>query len=255
MSENELTPYEIGFWEGLKPEPLLTISQWADEHRFLSQKSSAEPGKYSTSRTPFIREPMDCLSPSSPIEVVLVMVGAQIGKTELGNNWIGAVIDRIPAPMMAVQPTVELAKRYSKQRIDPMLEETPCLRGKIKPNRERDSGNTLLSKEFSGGGGILVMTGANSAVGLRSMPVRFLFLDEIDAYPGDVDGEGDPVQLAMARTRTYSRRKILMTSTPTIAGRSRIERAYEESDQRKCFVPCPHMLFIVTGKQIGRAHV
>jgi phage terminase large subunit GpA-like protein len=87
---------------------------------------------------------------------------------------------------------------------------------------------------------VLVMTGANSAVGLRSMPVRYLFLDEVDGYPLDVDGEGDAISLAEARTRTFARRKILIVSTPTIAGASAIEREYEASDQRRYFVPCPH---------------
>ena len=113
------------------------------------------------------------------------------------------------------------------------------LREKVAPARSRDSGNTVLSKEFPGG--ILVMTGANSAVGLRSMPVRYLFLDEVDAYPPSADDEGDPVALAEARTRTFSwRRKVFLASTPTIKGLSRIEREYEASDQRRFFVPCPH---------------
>ena len=153
-----------------------------------------------------------------------------------GNNWFGYILHHVPAPVLAVQPTVELAKRFSRQRIDPLLEETPALRERVAPSRSRDSGNTMLSKEFPGG--ILVLTGANSAVGLRSMPARFLFLDEVDAYPGDVEGEGDPIALAEARARTFGwRRKAFLVSTPTIAGRSRIEREYAASDQRRYFVP------------------
>ena len=113
------------------------------------------------------------------------------------------------------------------------------LREKVTPARSRDSGNTVLSKEFPGG--ILVMTGANTAVGLRSMPARYLFLDEVDAYPASADEEGDPVALAEARTLTFAhRRKVFLGSTPTIQGLSRIEREYEASDQRRFFVPCPH---------------
>ena len=223
---------------GIRPDPLLTISQWADKYRKLSQRASAEPGPWCTDRTPYLREIMDCLSPSSPIERVVFMSGAQVGKTESGNNWIGYVIHQAPGPMMAVQPTVEMAKRNSKQRIDPLIEESEALREIVQSPRSRDSGNTILSKEFPGG--VLVMTGANSAVGLRSMAARFLFLDEVDAYPGDVEGEGDPVNLAMARTRTFARRKVLLCSTPKITGMSRIEAAFEESDQRRYWLPCPH---------------
>jgi phage terminase large subunit GpA-like protein len=126
------------------------------------------------------------------------MKAAQVGATEAGNNWIGFAIHHAPGPMLAVQPTVELAKRNSRQRIDPLIEESPELRERVKPARSRDAGNTMLSKEFAGG--ILIMTGANSAVGLRSTPARYIFLDEVDAYPASADKGGDPVSLAEARS-------------------------------------------------------
>ena len=229
---------ERAWREGLIPDPLLSVSEWSDRHRMLSSKASSEPGRWRTSRTPYLKEIMDCLSPTSPVERVVFMKAAQLGATEMGSNWIGYVIHHAPGPMMAVWPTVEMAKRNSKQRIDPLIEESPILKELIAPARSRDSGNTILAKEYRGG--VLVMTGANSAVGLRSMPVRYLFLDEVDGYPLDVDGEGNAVALAEARTRTFSRRKIFIVSTPTIAGVSTIEREYEASDQRRFFVPCPH---------------
>ncbi len=221
----------------LRPDPKLTVSVWADQHRFLSQTASGEPGPWRTDRTPYMREIMDCLSPSNPVEKVIFMKGAQIGGTEAGNNWIGYIIHHSPGPMLAVQPTVEMAKRWSKQRVAGLIDSTPVLRERVKEARARDSGNTVQSKEFTGG--ILVMAGANSAVGLRSMPVRYLFLDEVDAYDFDVDGEGDPVALATQRTITFANRKIFLVSTPTIQGFSRIEQEYEQSDKRRWWVPCP----------------
>ncbi len=225
------------FGESLAPEPLLTVSAWADQYRLLSSTASAEPGRWRTDRTPYLREIMDCLSPSHPAERVVVMKGAQIGGTECGNNWIGYVIHRAPGPMLMVQPTVETAKRVSKQRIAPMIDSTPVLRARVAEARARDSGNTVHVKEFEGG--LLIITGANSAAGLRSMPIRFLFMDEVDEYPGDVDGQGDPVALAEKRTTTFSRRKIFLVSTPTIKGLSRIEREFLASDQRRYFLACP----------------
>jgi phage terminase large subunit GpA-like protein len=225
--------------DGMAPEPALLVSDWADKHRMLGSRGSAEPGPWRTARTPYLRDVMDALSPAHPARRVVFMKGAQVGGTECGNNWIGYVIHHAPGPMLAVQPTTELAKRFSDQRIDPLVEETPAIRERVAPARSRDSGNRQLSKEFPGGQ--LVMTGANSAVGLRSMSARFLFLDEVDAYPGDVEGEGDPVALAEARARTFGwRRKTLLVSTPTISGLSRIEREYLASDQRRFFLPCPH---------------
>jgi len=229
--------YRKSFLDGLRPEPTLTVSEWADEHRLLSSKASAEPGPWRTDRTPYLREPMDCLSSSSSVQRVVMMFAAQTGKTESGSNWLGYVIHHAPGPMLLVQPTVDMAKRLSKQRLESLIEETPVLRDRIKPARSRDSGNTMFSKEFPGG--IMVLTGSNSATGLRSMPCRYLFADEVSSWPQDVDGEGDPLTLAERRTTTFARRKILMTSTPTVKGSCRIEAEYERSDQRRFYVPCP----------------
>jgi phage terminase large subunit GpA-like protein len=230
----------LGGWaSGWTPDPRYKVSQWADLNRKLSSKSSAEPGDWRTDRVPYAREPMDSLSVDDPTEVVVLMWGAQTSKTETGNNWLGYIIHHAPGPVMAVQPTVDMAKRLSKQRLADMIEHTPALRERVSESRSRDSGNTLLSKEFPGG--VLVLAGANSASGLRSMPARYLFLDEVDAYPLDVDDEGDPVSLAIKRTTTFGRRrKVLITSTPTVKDVSRIEREFEKSDRRRYFVACPH---------------
>jgi phage terminase large subunit GpA-like protein len=236
MKRDAFTEGWLGGWT---PDARLTVSQWADAHRKLGSKSSAEPGDWRTDRAPYAREPMDSLSVSDPTEVVVLMWGAQTSKTETGNNWLGYIIHHAPGPVMAVQPTVDMAKRLSKQRLSDMIEQTPALRERVAESRSRDSGNTLLSKEFPGG--VLVLAGANSASGLRSMPARYLFLDEVDAYPLDVDDEGDPVSLAIKRTTTFGRRrKVLITSTPTVKDVSRIEKEFERSDKRRFFVACPH---------------
>lgn len=232
-----VTALRYAWRDGCTPDPLLSVAQWADQHRMLSGKASAEPGRWRTSRTPYLRQIMDCLSPHSDVERIVFQKGAQIGATECGLCWIGYVIAHAPGPMMCVAPTVEMSKRTSKQRVDPLISESPVLAALVSPSRSRDSGNTILSKSFRGGE--LVMVGANSAVGLRSMPVRYLFCDEVDAYPPDVGNEGDAIALAEARTRTFARRKIFIASTPTIQGASTIEREYQASDQRRYYLPCP----------------
>jgi len=181
---------ERAWRDGLKPDPLLTVSEWADRYRVLSQRASSEPGRWRTERTPYLREIMDCLSPSSPYQRVVFMKGSQVGGSECGNNRIAYVIRQAPGPMMAVAPTVELAKRNSKQRLDPLIEKSEVLRERVKERRSQDSGNTVLSKEFPGG--VLILTGANSAVGLRSMPARYLFLDEVDGWRRRGRGRSDP---------------------------------------------------------------
>lgn len=226
------------FADGIRPDPVLAVSEWAGAHRRLAGKASSAPGRWRNERTPYLVEIMDSLSHWSEVEVVVFMKGAQVGGTEAGLNWIGYTIDQSPCPMMHVQPTVEIARRTSKTRIAPLIEETPRLAEKVRPSRSRDSGNTQFEKEFPGG--VLILAGANSATALRSMPAGRAFLDEVDAYPGDVDGEGDPVKLVERRLATFPRSKMLLVSTPTIQGRSRIESSFEDSDQRHYHVPCPH---------------
>lgn len=227
-----------GFTDGLRPEPRLTVSEWADRFRFLSSTSSSEAGPWRTSRTPYLREIQDDLSSSSIVQEIVLKKGAQLGLTESSFNWIGYIIDISPAPTLLVQPTDQMVKRASKMRFDPMIEATPRLREKISPARSRDSGNTQTQKDFPGG--TVVLTGANSPVGLRSMPAKNVILDEVDAYPTDLDGEGSPINLAKARTRTFPRKKIFIISTPTIESKSIITKEFNDTDKRYYFVPCPH---------------
>lgn len=172
------------------------------------------------------------------VREVVVMKSSQVGWTEIVNNTIGYHVDREPAPILLLQPTLEMAEAWSKDRLAPMLRDTPCLRNKIADPRSRDSGNTLLHKRFVGGH--LTIVGANSPAGLASRPIRVLLCDEVDRFPVSAGTEGDPINLAVRRTATFLNRKILMGSTPTIKGSSRIEAAFEQSDQRYYFVPCPH---------------
>lgn len=167
------------------------------------------------------------------------MAGAQLGKTEAILNIIGYHIHHDPSPILVLQPTLDMAQAFSKDRVaSGLIRSTPSLRDKVKDPRSRDSGNTTLHKVFPGGA--LTMVGANSASGLASRPIRLVLCDEVDRYPTSAGTEGDPIQLARKRSATFWNRKIVMVSTPTNKGASRIEEAFEKSDQRKYFVPCKH---------------
>lgn len=223
---------------GIEPPPRLSVQDWADAHRRLPTKGSGEPGPWRTSRVPYSAEIMECLSADHPAKRIVFMKSVQSAGTEIGNNWVGWFIDTQKAPMMVVQPTLDMAERWSKQRLASMIEDAPTLRAKIAPARARDSGNTTLLKEWAGG--VMVISGANSGASLRSMPARYLFLDEVDAYPVELEGEGDPISLAEARTTTFPRRKVFLVSTPTIESLSRINKEWLASDMRRYHVPCPH---------------
>ena len=216
--------------------PDVSVSEWANQYRFLSSESSAAHGKYSTATTPYAVEWMDSILDPDATGTIL-MVGAQLGKTEVLNNIVGYFIDIDPAPMLAVQPTVEMGEAWSKERLAPMARDTPRIKDKLSDVKSRTSGNTILHKTFPGGN--LAITGANAPSGLAARPRRVVLLDEVDRYPVTAGSEGDPVSLAIRRTESFWNAVILMTSTPTVKGRSRIETEFEASDQRRYFCTCP----------------
>jgi len=221
-----------------RPRPLTRLSEWSDRYRILTSKGSGEPGQWRTERTPYLREIMDELSASSPTQRIVMQFAAQLGKTEAGLNWIGYVMQHAPAPMLVVLPTLEVRKRWVRQRLDPLLNETPVIRELFNNRSKRDAGNAEDLKDFPGG--MLVIGGANSPASLASMPIRYVLCDEVDRFPWEVGAEGDPLGLIDERTKTFPRRKVLLVSTPTVKGLSRIEGEYERSDQRQYHVPCPH---------------
>lgn len=166
------------------------------------------------------------------------MTSAQVGKTEILNNVVGFYIAQDPSPILVVQPTLDMAQTWSKDRLAPMLRDTPALQGLVKDARARDSGNTTLHKLFPGGH--ITACGANSPSSLASRPIRVVLCDEVDRYPVSAGSEGDPVSLARKRSATFWNRKIAMFSTPTNKGNSRIETAFEESDKRSFYLSCSH---------------
>jgi len=224
--------------DALRPEPILTVSEWADRKRILPSDTSAEPGPWRTSRVPYMREIMDCLSGHSDVTEVCLQAASQVGKSEVANNFCGYAIESCPAPIMLVQPTIETAEAYGRLRIQPMIDACPSLSRLVSDQRSRNGANTLQTKQFPGG--LLRIVGANAPSGLASLPIRFLLLDEVDRYPAEAGTEGDPIALARQRTATFARRKIFMCSSPGLKGHSKIEKRYLQGDQRRYWVPCPH---------------
>ncbi len=227
--------------ETLKPTPKLTLPQWADEYRMLPAESAAEPGKWKTSRVAVARGPMEAVT--NPLtRTVSVMCCTQLLKTELILNTIGYFIHQDPAPIIVMQPTVGLAEAFSKDRIAPMIRDTPVLTGKVADAKARDSGNTILHKQFPGGQ--LTMIGAESPGELAMRPVRVILCDEVDKYPASAGNEGDPIKLLSERAATFWNHKRIFVCSPTIEphehGGSRIAMEYREGDERVFEVDCPH---------------
>jgi phage terminase large subunit GpA-like protein len=227
------------FKRTLSPPPKLKIDEWADRYRFLSRENSAEPGKWSTDRTPYLREPMHAITDPF-VEEIVVMKAARVGYTEgIIGNAIGFFIDQDPCPQLVVQPTVDDAEGWSKDNLTPLIEESPRLAEKVRDQKSRNSGNTVLAKRYPGGS--LKAIGANSPRGFRRVTVRVVYFDEVDGYPTTGAGtEGDQISLGRKRAQTFDNRKIILGSTPTLKGWSRIETAYIASSQGSFFVECPH---------------
>lgn len=216
------------------PPPRLTLSQWADRHAVLSAESSAEVGRWRT--IPYQRGILDAIT-DRHIESVTVMKSARVGWTKMINHAIGYHMHYDPCPIMVVQPTIGDAEGYSKDEIGPMLRDTDALLGLVAEAGKRDSGNTILHKQFPGGQ--LRLVGADSPRGFRRVSIRFLAFDEVDGYAATAGEEGDQIKLGIKRTDYFWNRKILAGSTPTLDSTSRIKRRFERGDMRYYFVPCP----------------
>ena len=201
----------------------------------LSPESSAEPGRWRTSRTPYMREPMREIT-NPEVETLVVQSSSQVGKTELCLNATGFFVHQDPAPILLIEPTLDIAEAYSKDRLAPMVRDTPVLSELIKESRARDSGNTILHKQFPGGH--ITLAGSNSPSGLASRPIRILICDEIDRYAASAGAEGNPIALASKRTTTFWNRKKIFVSSPTIKDLSAIEACFLASDRRYYQVPC-----------------
>ncbi len=232
--------YTKNFAKVFRPYSRLTGSEWADLYRYVAPGTSPEPGEWRTDRVPYLKEPMDSAT-NRETEMVVMMTSSQVGKSEALLNIMGYYVDQEPAPQLMVQPTVESAEAFSKERIDPTFRYSSGLIGKLEEGLDgrgtsRKSSTTIRMKHYPGG--YLALVGANSPAGLASRPIRILLCDEVDRYTATK--EGDPLKLAIQRTTNFHNRKIILVSTPTIKDASPIERWWNRSDKRQFHVPCPH---------------
>lgn len=222
----------------LRPPDRLGVEEWAQRYRHLSRETSPAPGPWRIDRTPYLSGILEAVSDPS-VRVVVLQLCAQSGKTEsVIGNLIGYHIDHDPAPMLVVLPRDRDAEKWSKSRLAPMVRDTPRLQGQLGDVKSRTSGNTILEK--TGPRGVrIVVAAAGSPSGLAGDPIRVFIGDELDRWVASAGAEGDPYKLAEARTTAFWNRKILVCSTPTIRGASRIEDLFQGSDRRELYVPCP----------------
>lgn len=221
----------------MKPPDIRTVAEWADKNRRLTSESSAEIGKWRTSRTPYMLDILNSFT-DPKVEHIVVVASSQVGKSEVENNIVGYIIDQDPGPILFVQPTVDDAKKYSEMRIAPMIRETKCLKKKVADPKTRDGANTKRQKAFPGG--VLVLAGSNVPHDLCSMPIRYLIGDERDRWAKSAGSEGDPWELAVARTRTFYNRKLIEVSTPTVKGASAIAKSYNLGTMERWKTQCWH---------------
>lgn len=222
----------------LKAEYPLSPVEWANRNLVLPD-TSTEPGRYRTSRTPYVEEILSRMAPDDPAEIVVFMKGSQVGATTVMLAQLGWCVTENPAPIMFINPTIQLAQRTAKQKINPLIRDTPVLKDVFGDPASKTGENSMLEKKYPGG--TFLLTGSNSGPSLRSMNAKFIFGDEIDEFTEDVADQGDPLGIIFSRAKSYGRkRKIVLASTPKIKDASHIERWFNAGDRRYFHVPCPH---------------
>ena len=224
--------------QALRPIPETTIKDWSEQNLYLPREMTSREGKYDMSLTPYIAEICECLHPLSQYNEIIFMASAQSGKTQLMINNIMFNISNAPANMLFGFSNEEQKNNFVTSRLNPFIDANPVVKEKLFARRKGERGETRSRKSFAGG--TLYFASGEAPSGWRSNPCRYVFIDEIDAMPLNVGGEGSPVDLARRRTNTYyGRHKIFLCSTP-VNGKSKIISEYSQTDQRHYFVPCPH---------------
>jgi phage terminase large subunit GpA-like protein len=223
--------------KSVKPPEKLSLPDWADKYRKIPDGSSPEPGNFRTDRTPYMRKPMEDIS-DDEVEKVVLMLSAQLGKTEMEINICGYLAHMDPCSMMYLMPTLETAEKISKDRLAPTIDCSPVLKRLFGQNKSRSTSSTIRSKKFPGG--TIYLNGANSPSSLSSSPMRALLADEVDRYELSAGSEGDPLSLAMERTKNFWNRIIVIVSTPTNEGSSKIDSEFQLSNKHHRELPCPH---------------
>ncbi len=223
---------------GAQPRQVLSVSQWAERHRKLVSGTNS-PGDWRNELTPYLVEIMDALSEHSPVRLVTFIKSSGVGGTEAMYNWVGYIMHHLQnKDLLVVVPTLELRDRSLNPRLAKVIEESPALAA-MAPTGQRNRANRGDLMEY-GARARIIKAGANSPDSLRSDHLPYVICDEVDAFPWDVGGEGDPMTLIENRQRTFTRAKTYYVSTPTLEGSSRIAQLYARSDRRRYFVPCPH---------------
>jgi phage terminase large subunit GpA-like protein len=223
--------------QAIKPKSNLTVSEWADANRILSEEGSAEPGQWKTSRNPPMREIMDALSEHSKNEKIVFMKPSQWGGTEIGSNFIGYIISHAKGPAAVVMPTERSLNDWVSQKFDPMSKDTPSVAEELAKKSNKSSDNNAQRKKFTGG--ILYFKTAGSTAELKSTSLRYAVGDEIDEW-GWSTNQGDPIRLLEIRLSAFHDSKLYLVSSPTMKDASHIEDEYLKGDQRQYNIPCPH---------------
>lgn len=221
----------------IRPKEPLTVSEWSDANRIISGEGGSERGRWKTSRTPYLREIMDCLSEDSPVKKVVFAKSSQVGGTEVGSNWLGYIMTHAKGPVAIVMPTDKSLSDWMAQKFDPMAKDTPAVSEVLASRSNRAGDNAAQRKRFTGG--IFYAKTAGSTADLKSTSLRYAIADEVDEYDWTTT-QGDPLGLLEVRQTAFHDRKLYVPSTPTMKDASRIEEQYQLGDQRRYYVPCPH---------------
>lgn len=236
LTQTKLERLQRSIRKGWTPPPRISVPDWADRYRKLAKEAGSTSGNWETTTVEIARGPM-LAATESGVHIITVMCCTQLMKTALLENLFGYFAHLDPCPMLLLQPKEDAAEQFSKERITPLVRVTPVLRSLVGGNKQKNSKETLLYKSFTGG--FLALAGAGSPDNLARRPIRVLLADEVDKYP--ITREGDPITLAEERTATFGLNWLSVRAcSPTVEDESRIAASYEDSDQRRASLACPH---------------
>lgn len=196
--------------------------------------------KFTHSRAPYLKRPMELMSPQSSIQEIYLMFPAQTGKTTIIDTCAKYYIVDYPSEILYVTANAEKARTWFEKRIEIVAKEAGIVfRAQTDDKNARRSGDRMYSKQFDGGD--IDLASAQSAAALASDTKRIILGDEITRWKRSLGAEGNTIGILRARAQAWDdQKKIILVTTPGTFEDSIINDLYLSSSQEQYYVPCPY---------------
>lgn len=217
--------------------PMLTCSQYADEHFYMSSESSYTEGKWES--LPFQIGILNAMG-NDQISTLNLMKSARVGYTKMLMANAAYKIEHKKRNVLIYQPRDGQAKTFMKKHVETAIRDIPVWRALAPWMGRKHKDSTLEDKIFTNGKTLMVR-GGTAAANYREISTDDVIYDELAGFDESIEHEGNATSLGDTRIELSMFPKSIRGSTPKVLGTCQIEKACSESPHYFRFnLPCPH---------------